>query len=175
MAATPRGEKGFSTVELTVVLAVAAAMITATLHTADRMLPRLRARSAAEDLASATRTTRVQAIRGRSSQVMAFDQARGRYTVVRGGYGASAFEHVLHALPKGIRFTTPSGAGDPVTAVPPAGMAAAVEYTDRGRLRSSSVPAYIHVGDPKREIFWRVALDLTGSVRVERWTQGRWQ
>jgi len=179
-----RTQRGFTTVDLVVALAVAGIVMSMTFKTLDRLVPQWRARQAAMDIASSLRLTRQTAIRSNADQIMPFDSDNDRFAVtVRGGPNSSErfvdqssgkTLKVVH-LPDGVEFTRPDGtANEAITLSPPGNDDEAAVFDEKGRLWSVETPGYVYVGNPKRSVFWRVSVDMAGNVKVQKYRSGAW-
>ena len=178
-----RCQRGFTLIELTMALGVAALMVTAAIGAAGQSLPRFRLRQASLDIASALQAARAKAVLERSVVTMPFDTARGMYTVyantapmgtttVTDGFGKTTW---FAKLPAEVTFARPDGA-QVVTLRPPAAPTdEAASFDTTGLLLSTSRPGYVYVGVPARGLYRRVGVNLAGTVEIESWDGVAWK
>lgn len=167
-------QAGFTVVELLVAFSVSSMVVATAFGAVERFLPRWRVRLAAQDVASAIRATRAQAIQARQTERMPFDVRGRRFSVVgRSSPGPARFEtsggvtRKVVKLPPGVDFKRPDQTGEAVTLREPMTWSEAAVFNSRGRLESSAAPGYVYLSNPRKSIYARVVVDLTGNVRVE--------
>src|SRR5262245_60293861 len=123
MATRNSKQRGFSSVELMVGLAISGIVISMVANGLNKVLPRMRARQGAEDVGGALRSARLRAITEHSSVIMSFDTTRGCYEVTSRSspYTStvrSGFDDRVTDLPDGIKFANPDPAGVKVSMSP---------------------------------------------------------
>jgi prepilin-type N-terminal cleavage/methylation domain-containing protein len=179
----PKACQGFTTVELMVVLALVGLIAATTFNVLNKVVPRWRVRQAAMDVAGAVRATRVQAIMELDEVVMPINISQGRYILYSRMAPGEAKRISNHSdpdpfsiveLPEDVRFIAPDGS-DPVTLEYGTGAEPVVAFNAQGRLVSSVVPGFIIVGNPQRQIYRRIGVELCGNVQIQRWSQGGWE
>lgn len=171
MSHNASGQRGFTTIELVVVLGLAGVLLAIAGRSLNGMVVRWKTHAAAQDIASAVNATRALAIRTHSTQLLAIDAGGGRHTRPPTSI-ATSMPTDVKVLPARIGFRAPD-TSPAVNLVYPVTTEVAVAFNGRGRLLSSNIPGYIHVANQSRREYYRVAIDMSGAVRVERWN-GQW-
>jgi prepilin-type N-terminal cleavage/methylation domain-containing protein len=163
-------ERGFTLIEMLVVMLVVAMLMTLSLLSASELMPRWRLRQAAADVASSIGSARAAAVINQAEVVMSFDVDRNSYEAVTRA-GASR----LVDLPGGIRFSRPTS-GAAVTLSPPAsGGDTAAKFGSTGLLVSTNLPGDVYVGIPGKNLYRRVRVSMAGTVSTESWDGSVWR
>ncbi|MFC2173253.1 GspH/FimT family pseudopilin [Acidobacteriota bacterium] len=177
------GEKGFTTIELVVTLAIAALIMVSVVGAVTKVGPYWRVDESANAVTSTLHGARSEALAGGSEVTVTFDVARNRFTVLDSlapcgvefetdGEGKPI---KVAKLPEGIHFVDPSDS-DTVTCSPPDSFGdTAVAFNSSGLLRSTSTPCYVYVGHPSCDHFRRVKVNVVGTVLVEKWNGTSWE
>jgi len=174
--------RGFTLVELMIVLAAAGILLATSFTVISNAVPRMRLRHAAREVAGAVRDARLQAIRTNGDLIMPFDTSGGRYVTVSrtasGAVGRSSVDGVMRSvasLPADIRFVRPDGGSPTVTLVPPSDESLkAAKFNRKGQLESTNVPGYVYLGDAGRGNYMRLSVMINGNVKFQTWRDGSW-
>jgi type IV fimbrial biogenesis protein FimT len=139
-------QAGFTLIELVVVMAIAAILLTIALPNLIGWTPQKRLQSAASDIQGALHVARMGAVKGNTSGVVVFETANDRYTVTVDGRTVRTGQ-----MPAGV---------DLLSVTPQT----TITFNSRGfpnatttvSLKTSSIPT------------WTVQLNLTGASRINR-------
>ena len=176
-------QSGFSAIELTIALAITGLILVVGYRSVTDVIPKLRARQAVNDLATAIRAVRAQAILERKVLTMPIDVNLGRYVVVaRMAPGNVEQETTVDGvrrvarLPVGLRFATPATVTGPaVTLRDLGGYDPAVVFNAKGQVRTVTLPGYIHLKDDRDQLYWRLVVERAGNIRIQRWNGTRFK
>jgi prepilin-type N-terminal cleavage/methylation domain-containing protein len=107
-------ERGFSLVELIVVLALLCLVVLVGMPALDDWLERYRVRTAAQNLAADMQLQRMRAVSRNREHRIVFSQANSEYTLFEsdGGGGWNQIDPLPNSLPQGVTFS--STLGDPI-------------------------------------------------------------
>jgi len=170
--------RGFSTVELLVVLALIGVTTAIGLLGAGEVVARWRLDSVSRDIASALKAARARAILERTQVTMPFDAARRLYVLTSSGVSTGMTKEggvAVTRLPERISFCSPDGS-TAITFAPPATPSETVALFDTaGLLRSNNLPSDVHVCDATIAEYRRIRVSPVGTIRLDRWTGTAWQ
>lgn len=101
-----QGQRGFSIVEMTVVVAILGLMVGVGFPAMQEWLDTYRCRGAASEIASAIQLQRMRAVSQNSEFSIAFDAANGTYTLYEGDPSTGTMlDAVPRSLPFGVAFS----------------------------------------------------------------------
>lgn len=156
-----RADRGFSLIEVSVVVAVLGLMVSIGFPAMQEWLDRYRVRNAASEIASAIQLQRMRAVSQNQEFSIEFDAAAGTYALYQGDPDTGT---MLDAVARGMPFgVTYQAAGDAITAPNDR----ILFHPDGSMNDSTAVTDTIRVGNASGDAFAVSVNRATGRVLVE--------
>ena len=160
------GERGFSLIEVIVVVALVGLLAAVGVPSMQDWLDRYKVRTAAEQLASLIQLQRMRAVSQNTDFSIDFDANAGTYTLYQGNTATgTTLEPQAHTLPMGVMF---SGNADPVD-VPSDEM---IFHADGSLNNSTATTDTIYMANTNGDVFLLSINRSTGRVQVQHQSYG---
>ena len=159
-------ERGFSLIELIVVLALLGLVVLVGMPALDDWLERYRVRTAAQNLAADMQLQRMRAVSRNRQHRITFDAANSQYTLFEsdGGGGWTQLGPVANSLPQGVTFS--STLGDPIQLAFGGNPDIAIFHPDGSINDRLAQDDPVFLTNIRGEAFRVIVNEVTGRVRV---------
>ena len=160
--ASRSNSRGFSLIEITVVLAIMGMMVTVGFPAMQEWLERYRTRNAASEIAAVIQLQRMRAVSQNTSFSIAFNDTDATYTLFQGDPATGTMLDVIpRPLPFGVTYS--GGGGDPIN-IPSDEI---IFHPDGSLNDSTATTDDVFVGNAAGDVY-RVTMNrATGRVQVE--------
>ena len=159
-------ERGFSLIELLIVIGLLGLVVLVGMPALDDWLERYRVRTAAQNLAADMQLQRMRAVSRNRQFRIAFDALNSEYTLFEsdGGGGWTQIEVVPNSLPQGVTFT--STLGDPIQLSFAGDADVAVFHPDGSVNDRLAQDSLVFLTNIRGEAFRVIINQVTGRVQV---------
>ncbi len=178
---TKSGQKGFTLVEVMVVVALIGILTAIAVPAVLTWLPNMRLKAAARDLYSNMQKTRMNAIRANQPWTIVFEPANGRY-LIRAGDGTIRQTVTFADYRSGVGFGHGSITGNnSATTRPGAFPADGVSYDSPDNVvtfngRGTGTAGYVYLENVNQDAtVYAVGTQTSGVIMLRKWTGGGWE